>query len=80
MANAKRCDICGKYYIVPEGEVGMLWDESMNTSMIRILRHRPDDKRKPHDVMQFDSCEKCLQDTLDYFLSRRAEWDKSDAK
>lgn len=80
MANAKRCDICGKYYLVPTSDLGVLVDESMNTSMVRVLRHRPENKQNPHYVIQFDSCEKCLEDTLDYLICKRAEWCEDDAK
>ena len=73
MANAKKCDICGEYYDTPECEPGMLWDENMNTSMVRILRLKKDVRGIKHDVMQFDACDKCLQDVLDYMLSKRAD-------
>ena len=74
MSNAKRCDICGKYYDVPERNDG--FEEWRNTSMVRVLRMKPQ-IRCDHDVMQFDSCDNCLQDVLDYILSKRAD---SDAK
>lgn len=72
MANAKKCDICGKYYDVPERNGDIVYD-LCNTSMVRISRLKPDDERIDHDNMQFDSCEECLQDVIDYILTRKAE-------
>lgn len=68
MANAKKCDICGKYYDVP-GQNEIYMEEGHNTSMVRILR-RKNTLRIDHDVMQFDACEDCLQDVLDYILAK----------
>lgn len=73
MANAKKCDICGKYYDALEIETDLLYDGRRNTSMVRILRQKQTTKTIDHDVMQFDSCEDCLQDVLDYILTKRAE-------
>lgn len=71
MANAKQCDICGKFYLVPEMDPGCLWDEDMNTSMVRILRRKNTNSIK-HDVIQYDACEQCRQDVTDYILSKTA--------
>ena len=76
MANAKRCDICGKYYDVPNRAEEMIYNEHLNTSMIRVLRLEPKKAFIEHDVMQFDACDKCLQDILDYMLGKRAETEK----
>ena len=74
MANAKKCDICGGFYVVPENDPDRLsWDDSINTSMIRVLRRKTEELGIKHDVMQFDACEKCLQDVLDYILSKKAD-------
>lgn len=70
MANAKRCDICNHYYDVPNRP------DPMNTSMIRVLRLNPNYPGVKHDVMQFDACDKCLQDVLDYILGKRADSEK----
>ncbi len=71
MSNAKKCDICGKYYDVPDAfgmtEFGM----NSNTSMIQFAR-RKTDKRLDHEVIQFDTCEECYQDMLDYILAKGA--------
>jgi hypothetical protein len=72
MANAKQCDICGRYYNVPEIDEDAIFRTNMNSSMVRILRHKPKSRTTTHDVMQFDSCDKCLQDVLDYILTRKA--------
>lgn len=75
MANAKKCDICGKFYVVPEVPNDLLeYDHltAMNTSMVRILRRTPNTLTR-HDVTQFDACDECLQDVMDYILSRAAE-------
>ena len=73
MANAKRCDICNRYYDVPDRPDDMIYSEQMNTSMIRVLRLNPNNVAVKHDVMQFDACDNCLQDVLDYMLGKRAE-------
>lgn len=73
MASARKCDICHRYYDVPEMEAGTLepWN---NTSMIRLLRLSGDGVReRRHDVIHFDACENCLQDVLDYILTKSAE-------
>lgn len=63
MANARKCDICHKYYDVPDINERMMVE--------------PLDPNKPglerHNVMHFDTCEKCLQDILDYILARQAD-------
>lgn len=73
MANAKRCDICGAYYEVPNPTEDMCWSDILNTSMVRVLRRKPITDRIDHEVMQFDSCEACLQDVIDYILTKRAD-------
>ena len=73
MANAKKCDICGKFYTVPEIDPGFLWDESTNTSMVRILQLKTDERGIKHDAIQFDACEECRQDVLDYILTKKAD-------
>lgn len=73
MANAKKCDICGRYYDVPDNGGEILLEDGRNTSMIRVLRRKPIDYRIEHEIMQFDSCEDCLQDVLDYMLTKKAD-------
>lgn len=73
MAYARKCDICGEYYDVPEIEE-YLHEPWTNTSMIRVLRLKGDNRLlERHDVMQFDACEKCLQDVLDYILTKKVD-------
>lgn len=72
MANAKKCDICGKFYVVPEADPGFVWDENLNTSMVRILKLNTEERGIRHDAIQFDACEDCRQDVLDYILSKKA--------
>lgn len=71
MSFARKCDICGKYYDVPDVEqyLGEPWT---NTSMVRILKLKSDSFNR-HDVMNFDACDKCLQDVLDYILAKQAD-------
>jgi hypothetical protein len=76
VANAKRCDICNRYYDVPDRPDEMIYSEQMNTSMIRVLRLNPEHPMVKHDVMQFDACNNCLQDVLDYMLGKRADSEK----
>lgn len=73
MANAKRCDICGGFYEVPNPTEDMCWTDLHNTSMIRVLRRKPTTDRIDHEVMQFDACETCLQNVLDYILTKRVD-------
>ena len=76
MANAKRCDICGEYYLVPE-RGDLLYDDMINTNMVRVLRLKKDTAAPKHDIMQFDACDDCLQDVLDFILTQRASWEHS---
>lgn len=69
MANAKKCDICGKYYDVPNDHFMTDLGAASNTSLIRIMRRKPN-VRLDHDVIQFDTCEECNQDVLDYILAK----------
>lgn len=73
MANAKKCDICGRYYDIPVEKGSWIDDVFTNTSMVRCLRLKSDGKRTEHDTMHFDTCEECHQDVLDYILSRQAD-------
>ena len=77
MANARKCDICGKYYTTTDFRPGD-FDPWKNTSMIRVLRLVHDKEHDYHDTMHFDSCEECLQDVIDFMLARRAEKEKGE--
>lgn len=74
MSNAKKCDICGKYYDVIDMSEYML-DYERHINMVRLHRAmKPDEKRYDHDDhwFHFDACDECLQDVLDYILSKKA--------
>lgn len=77
MANAKKCDICGKFYELPEVDEGCFYD-FRDTSMVRVLKRNMVSPARPHDVMHFDSCDECLQDVLDHILSRQADASKGE--
>ena len=77
MANAKKCDICGKFYEVVDIDEGMLYD-FRNTSIIRVLKRNMNNPHRPHDVMHYDACDDCHQDVLDYILSKQAETTKGE--
>lgn len=70
MANAKKCDICGDYYDVPQPK--FLNDEMTNTSFITFARVDPNNPSL-HDRSQFDTCEKCWREIMDYILARQAK-------
>ena len=74
MANAKRCDICGKYYAAPEIPNGFLPDGYLQ-QLDYITIHKADEREAS---MYFDSCKKCQQDVLDYILTRRSEFEKGE--
>jgi hypothetical protein len=40
---------------------------------IRVLRRIPVDHKIQRDTMQFDACEGCLQEVLDYILTKKAD-------
>lgn len=81
MANAKRCDICGEYYQVPDiNPEDVDWVEAgRNSSMVRLLR-RQDSRKVKHDIFHFDSCEKCFQDVMDYILAKQSSWAEENAE
>ena len=66
MANAKRCDVCGKFYEVP-GETSDLIDPY--AFLDYILIHKVEERKA---VMHFDTCKKCQQELIDYILTKRA--------
>lgn len=71
MALARKCDICGRYYATLIQEGNYLPDD--DTSMVRILARKPNDRTVRHDVMHFDVCEECKQNVLDFILSKQAD-------
>ena len=79
MANAKRCDICGEYYQVPDVPSEDWLEHHRTTSMVRLLRLK-DGRSVDHDVFHFDSCEKCFQDVMDYILDKQSAWSEENAE
>lgn len=73
MSNAKRCDICSKYYDIPDTSYYRLdYDENLN--LIRLHRATsPNNRPKDDTWLQFDACDECYQDVLDYILAKKAE-------
>jgi hypothetical protein len=66
MANAKRCDICGRFYEVSE-ETADLMDPYRFLDYLLI--HKAEERKA---VMRFDTCKKCQQELIDYILAKRA--------
>ena len=73
MSNARKCDICGKFYAVPEFDPGYFMDEFKNTSFIHVAELLPEERGVKHDILHFDVCEECRQDVLDYILTKKAD-------
>lgn len=73
MANAKKCDICGKFYEIPEISPYRLdYEECLN--IIRLHRAvDPVNRPKDETWLHFDACDECYQDVLDYILAKKAE-------
>jgi hypothetical protein len=72
MANAKKCDICGKYFDAPDTSPYRL-DYDDNFNFIRLHRARCEYDRPDDLWLHFDSCDECYQDVLDYILGKAAE-------
>lgn len=80
MANAKKCDICGEYFDVPDVNPCRL-DYEENFNLIRLHRARDP---KDHTVsenwwLSFDACDTCYQRVLDYILAGAAKIHDGDA-
>lgn len=76
MSCAKKCDICGKYYDVAEINPYAHEPFGNDTSMVRIMKLRPKEDRDErtggsHTIFHFDACDKCLDDLMDYILSKQ---------
>jgi hypothetical protein len=74
MSMARRCDICGAYFDMPDPNPYRLdRDEYLNY----VHLHRamdPEDKNGCLDdyLLRFDACDKCYDDLLTYILARKA--------
>lgn len=83
MACARKCDICGKYYSITEADPYETNPYGSNTSMVRLMKLKPEKDRVkslPHDVFHFDACDECLNDVMDFILSKRADstvWERT---
>jgi hypothetical protein len=66
MANAKKCDVCGGFYQVPEFGGDCFIDRHLQ-QLNYIIIHKADEKEAS---LYFDCCEQCQQEVLDYIMSR----------
>ena len=75
MSNAKRCDICGKYFDIPEVEHGRLEEDYRHLNLIRMHQALPEGQMCYHDDpwLQFDLCDDCYDKLLDYIIGGKAE-------
>ena len=72
MANAKRCDICGKYFTLPE------FKSFHNTLAGKVeLYHMVVNKHHAADRVgvSFDACDDCVQEIMDHILTKKADWE-----
>lgn len=67
MANAKRCDVCGGFYEVPEITADLI---NPFEFLDYVVIHKAEERRAS---MHFDTCKKCQQELIDYILTKRAE-------
>lgn len=81
MADARRCDVCGEFYDIPEN-VTFRSEPYRVGNFIRVYKFTIDKAKTTnygdHDTMHFDACENCLQDVIDFMLARRAEKEKGE--
>lgn len=82
MSNAKHCDICGKFFKVPEIDYRRLEEDHRHLNLIRMHQALPEGQivYREEPWLQFDACEKCYQNLLDYILSSAAESSGKDAE
>lgn len=74
MSNARKCDICGKYYDLASMSEYLL-DYERYVNIVRLHRAVKIGENRDLDDsewMHFDACDECLQDVLDYILSKKA--------
>lgn len=74
MSNAKRCDICGKYFAMPEPSRTLIYrSEAGKVQLYKLnpkIRHTEED-----EGYHFDACDDCVQEILDLILTKRAVWE-----
>ena len=77
MANAKKCDICGRFFEVPEYDPRCMGSADYERFHNHIRIHKAEDPEKYNDPeliwLHFDTCDQCHSDLLDYILSRAAK-------
>ena len=75
MSNAKQCDICSKFFGVPEVDYGRLEEDYRHLNLLRMHQALPEGQMVYHDNpwLQFDLCDSCYDNLLDYILSRKAD-------
>lgn len=73
MANAKRCDICGRYFPLPE-PAGLLYKTA--AGKVELFKKVPKlHHTAEHDGLYFDACDECVQEIIDLILEKRAAWE-----
>jgi hypothetical protein len=74
MANAKKCDICGGFFEIPEYDPRMFPHDEESYSFIRLHDSADLNNRVSRELawLHFDACPKCYQDVLDFILSKAA--------
>ena len=73
MANAKQCDICGKYYSLPE-PAGLLYKAA--SGKVELFKNVPKlHHAAEHEGLYFDACDECVQEITDLILEKRATWE-----
>lgn len=73
MANAKRCDICGRYFplIEPNGLLYKTMGGKVELyKMVENIHHTVD-----HPGLYFDACDDCVQEITDLILEKRSAWE-----
>ena len=81
MANAKRCDICGEYFIIPDLDNKVI-DYGARAGAVHLYKLEDANawRGEYREGSYFDACDKCVQDITDYILTRRATWEKGETK
>ena len=76
MANAKQCDICGKFYAAHKFNRRCGDFYQSDTNLIRLYDMGPDlDNPKLDDPMSFEACPECFNRVKDYINMLKNEID-----
>jgi hypothetical protein len=75
MANAKKCDACGKFFVVPELEPGYIDHEKYHNYLKVHKAEKPDRNNTDVSWFHFDICDECYDDFMEYMLSKAATRD-----